>query len=320
MAQVADTDVRVVVGEGSQMLRESLKGTLFAMGFRNIVVCKDAETLLPAVAREIIDLLLCDVELSGLDFLDFAHRIRIGGQSANPFVVVVATIGENSEIDVKALVDTGIDDLIRKPLTADTLRNRVHRFLHGRRPFVATENYVGPDRRATPRDHDRDYLMEVPNTLRRKMVDRAGPEEIRREVVQAAIDLGDARIWNSVLTIHRLLTAVIAYYEGKSTPADGRRDIEHLNTACEDLARRHKGTRYRLIADLASGAWLLNKRMATLPEGSRAAGLGLLYRLDELTQQFRASRGSAPNIAEDIRHVLDHIARGAPPPHGGKTD
>ena len=85
-----------------------------------------------------------------------------------PFVVLVALTKKPSLEVVQAALAAGADDMAVKPVTARALRERVVNQIENRKEFIATDDYLGPDRRADDRELTKDdpAAIEVPNSLR----------------------------------------------------------------------------------------------------------------------------------------------------------
>ena len=124
-----------------------------------------------AALAQPVDLLLCDVDLPGLDFCAMAQDIRHGRLGNNPFTVLIATARPSTMIDLGKVFVLGIDYIVIKPMTADLVVRRVDGFTKNRKPFVVTEDFIGPNRRTKRRnDGSDDDITPVPNTLRVKVL------------------------------------------------------------------------------------------------------------------------------------------------------
>ncbi len=74
---------------------------LFREGVREIIICKDALHLRTALNQEIIDLLICDVTLPGLNLPQLMQDVRQRRIGRNPFMAVMAMLPEASLEDVR---------------------------------------------------------------------------------------------------------------------------------------------------------------------------------------------------------------------------
>jgi DNA-binding response OmpR family regulator len=65
-------------------------------------------------------------------------------------VVLVSAGADNSKI--KAARDSGMNDVIVKPVSVGTIERKLRSLLHNPKPFVTAKEFVGPDRRSSRED------------------------------------------------------------------------------------------------------------------------------------------------------------------------
>ena len=70
-----------------------------------------------------VDLILSDINMPAMDGLEFVRQIR--GQNLAPGVPVVMITTESSEEHVKQAIQAGAQGYIRKPFTAEQVKERV---------------------------------------------------------------------------------------------------------------------------------------------------------------------------------------------------
>jgi two-component system chemotaxis response regulator CheY len=70
-----------------------------------------------------VDLILSDINMPSMDGLEFLRQIRL--QQLAPGVPVVMITTESSEEHVKAAIQAGAQGYIRKPFTAEQVKERV---------------------------------------------------------------------------------------------------------------------------------------------------------------------------------------------------
>ncbi len=148
--------------------RAQLDEVLRGIGFEQITACDTLEEFPGKLAEAAPDLLFVDVD-GGSDWaFDTIRGIRNRDIGDCPFVVIVALTNMPSLEVVQAALAAGSDDMVVKPVTARALRERVVNQIENRKEFVATDDYVGPDRRADDREltEDDPAAIEVPNSLR----------------------------------------------------------------------------------------------------------------------------------------------------------
>jgi CheY-like chemotaxis protein len=114
------------------------------------------------------DLVFLDIDAQPDTAYQTIRGIRDGEVGDDPFVVVVALTGRPDVESVQAALAAGADDMVVKPVSALALRQRIVTQIDGRKEFIATDDYLGPDRRAEIRELDDADLISivVPNALR----------------------------------------------------------------------------------------------------------------------------------------------------------
>jgi CheY-like chemotaxis protein len=93
----------------------------------------------------------------------------------NPRVPMIIVTGRRSEADVQMARKAGVNEFVIKPFTPAGLLSRIQLVLLKPRPFVVSEDYIGPDRR-------RRVELSYSGPLRRT----SDPEEVVDEVERAA--------------------------------------------------------------------------------------------------------------------------------------
>jgi CheY-like chemotaxis protein len=148
--------------------RTLLEDTLREIGFQHIATCDNLGQFVVVLGLENPDLVFVDIDAQPDIAYQTIRGIRDGEIGGDPFVVVVALTGRPGLESVEAALAAGADDMVVKPVSAPALRQRVVTQIDSRKEFIATDDYLGPDRRAEARDLDDGDLVSivVPNALR----------------------------------------------------------------------------------------------------------------------------------------------------------
>ena len=217
-------NIRVLVGDPNREVRDAIRGGLYEQGFRYIMVTDRMSVVETAVAANSVDLMICDTELPDGDLYDLVYKIRHHELGDNPFIVVTALIAAPTPKLVKKIFDAGCDDLIPKPISTGLLFERVLNLARNRKAFVVTSDYIGPNRRATPRSGiQRDPEIDVPNPLKAKAVDDASAEDLQAEIDIVANQLNEQKMERHAHRISYLVERIVPVYEdGTSIPGSRR--------------------------------------------------------------------------------------------------
>ena len=163
--------------------RALLEDTLRDIGFSKITSCDNLGQFIVILGIEKPDLVFVDIDAEPDKAFQAIRDIRKGEAGENAFIVTVA-LTQKPELEVvRAALNAGFDDMVVKPVTARALRQRVVNQIENRKEFIATDDYVGPDRRAENRELTEDDLasIKVPNSLRHAATgdESAAPSEER---------------------------------------------------------------------------------------------------------------------------------------------
>jgi response regulator RpfG family c-di-GMP phosphodiesterase len=295
--------VRVVLVENNQALRGDLRAALIAKGVRDIIACKSLKSFLDVAKQECLDLVVCESEALGAEFTDALQRIRRNDmEGGNPFVVVIATVHDASLNRVQAVLNGGVDDLLLKPVRVNRVVDRIDHLVRERKPFVVTNNYVGPTRRANIRSQrdDKTYLR-VPNTLRSKVVDKVTQDRVRQMIERTVLDLKAKVILHPIARIDRLIQRVLAYGDGPARGDELRRDCIELTNASVEMHRQYAGSAFSHIADLAMALANLARRIADQGgAGLTQVELDLLANLGEVIRRSVAAETRSADVGHDV--------------------
>ena len=118
-------EVRALIVDDSSVMRKIVERSLRQAGLDSLVVMEaasGAEGLEMLKARP-VDLILSDINMPSMDGLEFLRQIR--AQNLAPGVPVVMITTESSEEHVKQAIQAGARGYIRKPFTAEQVKERV---------------------------------------------------------------------------------------------------------------------------------------------------------------------------------------------------
>jgi DNA-binding response OmpR family regulator len=296
---------QMVLGEPDPLFSRNISDALGARGLKDLAICRDADSLRQAMVP-MIDLVLCDVDLPGMDFCETTQEIRQSALGANPFAIVIATARPSAQADVGRVIKSGIDDFLIKPMTADLVMRRVGSFADGRKPFVVTNSYIGPSRRAKRReDGSDDDLIEVPNTLRSKMVDSTHLSQLRGIIDAAVNAVASKKNETRLKAVVRLTQKLLAQQAEHSRAGEMRRTLDLLAEKADEVVADHRDSATAHVAEIAARIGKLARRISA---GSGRPGnveVSLLARLsDAVVSSFTAS-AAAVQIAHAIAGMVD---------------
>lgn len=141
--------VSVLVVESSRemfnLFKEVLK--MLEVPDRNLHAAYSPEEAIQKFTQINHDLIVTDWLQNPDRGIILTKSIRMNSKTGNRFVPIIMTAGSGHKNRVIRARDAGISEYLVKPFSADGLATRITRVIEKPRPFVVSENFVGPDRR-----------------------------------------------------------------------------------------------------------------------------------------------------------------------------
>jgi two-component system chemotaxis response regulator CheY len=190
----------VYIGEINFHERNKLRDMFIAQGLKQVVCHSTLESLRALITEVPPDLLiLADNFDPGI--YDLVRDIRFQRLSENPFMLISMLVSPNRREALDKAIEAGVDDIIIKPVSSDRIQDRLKLVTFHRRPFIAIEGYVGPERKSEERQSNVKRFPVV-NTLLEKVNGRdmdklalkAAVEGSLEKVLQAQLDSQSFRL------------------------------------------------------------------------------------------------------------------------------
>jgi two-component system, chemotaxis family, chemotaxis protein CheY len=124
------SEVRTLIVDDSSVMRKIVERALRQAGLDLLVVHEAGSGTegLEVLKAKQVDLILSDINMPLMDGLEFVRQIR--SQNLAPGVPVVMITTESSEEHVKQAIQAGARGYIRKPFTAEQVKERVLPLIH----------------------------------------------------------------------------------------------------------------------------------------------------------------------------------------------
>lgn len=158
----------VLVAIANPVIRRALIDTLRQNGADDVLDATDWKALAELLAAKTVVLLVVDDTLSQRPTAELIRKIRQGDLHAHPFPLIITLANQREEHQLRALIDCGPDAIILTPISVADLFSKIDLLAAGRKPFVITRDYVGPDRRKEPREGaGQPQIITPPNPMAR---------------------------------------------------------------------------------------------------------------------------------------------------------
>ncbi len=119
------SEIRTLIVDDSSVMRKIVERSLRQAGLDTLVVFEAGSGTdgLEMLKSQHVDLILSDINMPSRDGLEFLRQLR--AQNLAPGVPVVMITTESSEEHVKQAILAGAQGYIRKPFTAEQVKERV---------------------------------------------------------------------------------------------------------------------------------------------------------------------------------------------------
>jgi two-component system chemotaxis response regulator CheY len=119
------SEVRTLIVDDSSVMRKIVERALRQAGLEPLVVHEAGSGIegLDFLRVKQVDLIVSDINMPSMDGLEFLRQLR--AQNLAPGVPVVMITTESSEEHVKQAILAGAQGYIRKPFTAEQVKERV---------------------------------------------------------------------------------------------------------------------------------------------------------------------------------------------------
>lgn len=162
-------EAEVALYDPNMRMRTLMRGVLLTIGFRSINEARSAVEVVTTMKLHTIDLLIVDLDHEPDQICKVIRDIREGVVGTNPYIVIIGLTWKPEKEMISRSLQTGLDDLIAKPISPKILSERTTNLVRNRKEFVVTTSYIGPDRRGKERLIEGDLdSIKVPNSLRHK--------------------------------------------------------------------------------------------------------------------------------------------------------
>ena len=140
-------ELKVLLVDDNEHMRTIVGTILKGIGILNVREASDGSEALEALRTWPADLAIVDFRMEPMDGVDFTRLVRNAADSRNPFLPIIMMTGFADRPRVEEARDSGVTELIVKPVTARAIIDRLNAVVFRPRPFVRTADYFGPRRR-----------------------------------------------------------------------------------------------------------------------------------------------------------------------------
>jgi len=305
MENAETVDVLVLVPDVG--MSTNVGSILRTCGFVNITTLKSLDKLEVHLDIPVPDIIICSAEFPQGDSCEVIRNLRLNDIGKNPFIPVITITADPSQEFVQKIISTGTDALIAVPFSAQQLIDRINSLVKNRKQFVATSDYLGPDRRPGSRGKSDMNItkFDVPNTVRPKITVQEPVSSAVKGVRAMVNEMLLYRLDRQSDQIIYLVNKIEASCELGAVDQDAYSLLSALQSVARDVISHMEGTAYEHVSGLCesllqvihdipeSSGEMLKKDIQLLSQLSLAIQLGFIS-----TQ----SSDAAQEIADAVGH------------------
>lgn len=136
-----------LVVDDSRHMRLLIATLLRSFGSTRIEGARDGAEALELLPTHEVDIVLADYLMVPMDGLEFVRRVRHSTANIDTTVPIIMMSGLAERRRIEQARDAGANEFLVKPLTAQTLFERIVQVVNHPRAFIRAPTYIGPDRR-----------------------------------------------------------------------------------------------------------------------------------------------------------------------------
>jgi DNA-binding response OmpR family regulator len=287
----------------------SRKATIFVLtgiGIRTIDEHFSINTLTENIEVINPDLIILDCSTAGRIIFRFVEDLRNRRLGENPFIPVIMTVWSPTRQLVVDALQSGIDDLVMKPVSANVLTGRINTLVRRRKPFVFEENYVGPIRERSQDELFDRAPIDVPNTLRAKAT-REPEEEVTQELVDSIVSF--QRCKRIQVELERTVNVLTEFFEDNGEDEFPVGLTSNIARFGEDLAEEAYLGAFLHIVELSKALKTVGGSLHRNGAMSSKRDMQLLGQTAEAIKVGLSDRHSAIDAASAIADIIAETQR-----------
>lgn len=146
MAGYDFSDLDALVDDDYLYMRTLVSEVLRTFGFRQVHTASDGLDAANILRQHSVDVVFIDWNMPNLDGVAFTQGVRKGEYGNDPYLPILMVSGYTEENRVIKALDAGVHSYVLKPITPESLAERLSQVIEHPPRFVKTEDYFGPYR------------------------------------------------------------------------------------------------------------------------------------------------------------------------------
>ncbi|MGE4062707.1 MAG: hypothetical protein AB7E79_05005 [Rhodospirillaceae bacterium] len=226
----------VYIGEINYHERNKLRDMFLAQGLKQVVCHANLDSLRGLIVEVPPDLLvLADNFDPGI--YDLVRDIRFQRLSDNPFMLISMLVSPTRREALDLAIEAGVDDIIIKPVSSDRVQERLRLVTFHRRPFIAVDGYVGPERKTEERTTGVKRFPVV-NTLLEKINGREMDKFALKAAVEGSLErVLQAQLDSQSFRLGEVCERLVKAYDTQMIGEEVQTDLHTLADVLRDASK-----------------------------------------------------------------------------------
>ena len=137
----------VLLVDDNQFMRHLVRSMLLNIGVRSVIEAADGIAGLEAIRTESPNVVILDWEMPLLNGPEFVRIVRSPGVFPVPDIPIIMLSGHGERWRIVEAVKLGVNEFLRKPVSAKSLLDRMISIVAKQRDSVHLGDYYGPEPR-----------------------------------------------------------------------------------------------------------------------------------------------------------------------------
>lgn len=294
-------------------------------GLRRTRTFSRIEDLMNAMRERSPDLLILTDDIDP-EIFQIVKDIRNHKIGRNPFIVISFMVNPEEDRAIKKAILAGADDVMIKPVAPGKLLERMAQLGTKRLPFIATTDYVGPERRRGNSDRpSKIRQLKVINTMQAKLEGKkVSATDLARGVDHCMGDVMAAKLDSHGLRLGYVCNLILKAYDEKTITKEVEDNLIVLVGVLEDAAKTSKGIGEIELSTICVDLARQVEEMADKYENPSDNDIALVRKLTKAFELAKQSSGAAapPPATPKQNDGEPGTGSGAGPtnPHAGEPD
>lgn len=289
-------ELDIYLGEPNEQVREGMRAMMRAEGLRRTRTFARVDDLLNALRERSPDLMVIADDLDS-EIFQIVKDIRHHKIGRNPFIVISFMVKPEEDRAIKKAILSGADDVLIKPIAPGPMLDRVGQLATKRLPFIATTDYVGPERRRNTDRPSKIRQLKVVNTLQAKLEGKkVTPMELQRGVEHCMTEVMASKLDSHGLRLGYVCNLILKAYDEKNVNKEVEENLLVLVGILEDASKTAKGLGEMELSSICVDLARQVEEMAEKYEEPTDKDIELIRKLTKAFEMAKKSSGAAKNF------------------------